>query len=79
MITFTPVDATEYPNFSRSHMPLYWLCYRHNNSISVVIEHGTARHAGREKKLAEIKSPAEAGQGLSRPGTNQDEDVRQWY
>jgi len=22
----------------QSAMPLYWLCYRHNNSISVVIE-----------------------------------------
>jgi len=42
MITFTPVDATEYPNFSRSHMPLYWLCYRHNNQMSVVIEPGAS-------------------------------------
>src|SRR5262249_22895637 len=24
-------------------MPLYWLCYRHNNSISVVIEPGAER------------------------------------
>jgi hypothetical protein len=23
-------------------MPLYWLCYRHNNQISVVIEPGAA-------------------------------------
>jgi hypothetical protein len=23
-------------------MPLYWLCYRHNNSISVVIEPGAS-------------------------------------
>jgi hypothetical protein len=21
-------------------MPLYWLCYRHNNQVSVVIERG---------------------------------------
>ena len=23
---------------SEAYMPLYWLCYRHNNQISVVIE-----------------------------------------
>ena len=23
-------------------MPLYWPCYRHNNQISVVIEHGAS-------------------------------------
>jgi hypothetical protein len=28
-------------------MPLYWLCYRHNNSISVVIEPGSDEGAGR--------------------------------
>jgi hypothetical protein len=33
-------------------MPLYWLCYRHNNQISVVIEPGASPiHAGREQRL----------------------------
>jgi hypothetical protein len=26
----------------RDHMPLYWLCYRHNTHISVVIEPGAS-------------------------------------
>jgi hypothetical protein len=29
----------------RTHMPLYWLCYRHNNHISVVIEPGGFSHS----------------------------------
>ena len=28
------------------HMPLYWLCYRHNNQISVVIEPAPPRRLG---------------------------------
>src|SRR5262249_21971324 len=28
------------PPPTEPHMPLYWLCYRHNNQISVVIEAG---------------------------------------
>jgi hypothetical protein len=30
------------PNSAESPMPLYWLCYRHNNQISVVIEPGAS-------------------------------------
>jgi hypothetical protein len=34
-------------------MPLYWLCYRHNNQISVVIEPGaSAIHARMRAALA---------------------------
>ena len=33
-------------------MPLYWLCYRHNNQISVVIEPGASLiHAGRSRSF----------------------------
>jgi hypothetical protein len=36
-------------------MPLYWLCYRHNNSISVVIEPGASLiHAKMRAGLAEL-------------------------
>ncbi len=38
---------------SRRTMPLYWLCYRHNNQISVVIEPGTSPiHARMRAALA---------------------------
>jgi hypothetical protein len=34
-------------------MPLYWLCYRHNNQVSVVIEPGASLiHAGMRAGLA---------------------------
>jgi hypothetical protein len=36
-------------------MPLYWLCYRHNNQISVVIEPGASLiHARLRAKLANL-------------------------
>jgi hypothetical protein len=36
-------------------MPLYWLCYRHNNQISVVIEPGASLiHARMRASLAEL-------------------------
>ena len=36
-------------------MPLYWLCYRHNNQISVVIEPGASIiHARMRASLAEL-------------------------
>jgi hypothetical protein len=36
-------------------MPLYWLCYRHNNRISVVIELGASLiHARMRAALAEL-------------------------
>ena len=36
-------------------MPLYWLCYRHNNQISVVIEPGASLvHARLRASLAEL-------------------------
>jgi hypothetical protein len=36
-------------------MPLYWLCYRHNNQISVVIEPGASLiHARMRAALAEL-------------------------
>ena len=36
-------------------MPLYWLCYRHNNQVSVVIEPGTSLvHARMGAGLAEL-------------------------
>jgi hypothetical protein len=36
-------------------MPLYWLCYRHNNQISVVIEPGaSAIHARMRAALADL-------------------------
>jgi hypothetical protein len=38
---------------SRAPMPLYWLCYRHNNQISVVIEPGASPiHARMRAALA---------------------------
>jgi hypothetical protein len=37
-------------------MPFYWLCYRHNNQISVVIEPGaSAIHARMRAALAELE------------------------
>jgi len=37
------------------HMPLYWLCYRHNNQISVVIEPGASLiHARMRAALAKL-------------------------
>ena len=36
-------------------MPLYWLCYRHHNQISVVIEPGASPiHAKMRAGLAEL-------------------------
>ena len=36
-------------------MPLYWLCYRHNNQISVVIEPGASPiHARMRASLDEL-------------------------
>jgi hypothetical protein len=36
-------------------MPLYWLCYQHNNQISVVIEPGASPiHARMRAALAEL-------------------------
>jgi len=36
-------------------MPLYWLCYQHNNQISVVIEPGASPiHARMPAALAEL-------------------------
>jgi hypothetical protein len=36
-------------------MPLYWLCYRHNNQISVVIEPGASLvHARMRASLANL-------------------------
>jgi hypothetical protein len=36
-------------------MPLYWLCYQHNNQISVVIEPGaSAIHARMRAALANL-------------------------
>ena len=36
-------------------MPLYWLCYRHNNQISVIIEPGASLiHARKRAALAEL-------------------------
>ena len=36
-------------------MPLYWLCYRHNNQISVVIEPGSSLiHARMRAALANL-------------------------
>jgi hypothetical protein len=36
-------------------MPLYWLCYRHNNHISVVIEPGASLiHARMRASFAEL-------------------------
>jgi hypothetical protein len=36
-------------------MPLYWLCYRHNNQISVVIEPGASIvHARMRAAIAEL-------------------------
>jgi hypothetical protein len=36
-------------------MPLYWLCYRHNNQISVVVEPGASPiHARMRAALANL-------------------------
>jgi hypothetical protein len=38
-------------------MPLYWLCYRHNNQVSVVIEPGASLiHARMRAALTELDS-----------------------
>jgi hypothetical protein len=44
-------------------MPLYWLCYRHNNQISVVIEPGASIiHARKPRCSAAIGlGPQEVG------------------
>jgi hypothetical protein len=42
---------------SKRHMHLYWLYYRHNNQISVVIEPDPSLvHAGMRTALAELDS-----------------------
>jgi hypothetical protein len=42
-------------NSAEPHMPLYWLCYRHNNQITVVIEPGASLiHARKPRCSAAI-------------------------
>ena len=49
-------------------MPLYWLCYRHNNSISVVIEPGASIiHARMRAALANLDE-GEFTEGHELPG-----------
>ena len=48
-------------------MPLYWLCYRHNNQISVVIEPGASPiHARMRTALAEGEGDFTEGHELDR-------------
>jgi len=49
-------------------MPLYWLCYRHNNQISVVIEAGASIiHARMRASLDELDQ-GEFTEGHELPG-----------
>jgi len=49
-------------------MPLYWLCYRHNNQISVVIEPGASLiHARMRAALANLDE-SEFTEGHELPG-----------
>ena len=49
-------------------MPLYWLCYRHNNTISVVIEPGASIiHARLRAALANLDE-GEFTEGHELPG-----------
>ena len=54
-------------------MPLYWLCYRHNNQVSVVIEPGTSLvHARMGAGLAELdEGEFTEGHELDRKTTKQ--------
>ena len=54
-------------------MPLYWLCYRHNNQVSVVIEPGTSLvHARMGAALAELdEGEFTEGHELDRKTTKQ--------
>ena len=57
-------------------MPLYWLCYRHNNQISVVIEPGASPiHARMRAALANLDQ-GEFTEGDVRPGHRSGEVVR---
>ena len=49
-------------------MPLYWLCYRHNNQISVVIEPGASLvHARMRVALANLDQ-GDFTEGYELPG-----------
>ena len=54
-------------------MPLYWLCYRHNNQISVVIEPGASLiHARMRAALADLdQGEFTEGRELDRKTTKQ--------
>ena len=45
-------------------MPLYWLCYRHNNQISVVIEPGASIIHARMRAALEGLDEGEFTEGL---------------
>jgi hypothetical protein len=55
-------------------MPLYWLCYRHNNQISVVIEpaasliHARMRASLGELGEGEFTEGHDRGADFQRPG-----------
>ena len=55
-------------NDLRLAMPLYWLCYRHNNQISVVIEPGASLiHARMRASLVNLDQ-GEFTEGHELPG-----------
>src|SRR5262245_45623628 len=63
----SPVDA-ERLKLSRAAMPLYWLCYRHNNRISVVIEPGASLIHARMRAALHGLDEGELTEGHELPG-----------
>jgi hypothetical protein len=49
-------------------MPLYWLCYRHNNQISVVIEPGASLTHARMRAALDELDEGEFTEGHDRGG-----------
>ena len=70
------VDEDNSPSANRqpsADMPLYWLCYQHNNQISVVIEPGASLiHARMRSVLADLdQGELTEGHELDRKTTKQ--------
>ena len=57
-------------------MLLYWLCYQHNNQISVVIEFGASPiHARMRASLARLDDEGPQDRTASAEGDEFDDDV----
>src|SRR6516162_9532120 len=60
------------PKLGRSVMPLYWLCYRHNNQISVVIEPGASLVHARLRSALDGLDEGDFTEGHELPGEADD-------